>query len=305
MLLIDDYLEYLNGSVGKSEGTIGQYKTAVNLFMRYMKDIHFSITRETIKKVKLEHIDKYLSSINLVLDENGKRISGCSNGSKQNKVSALKSFFGYCKRIKLIKDNVILDIEELPAIPKRVRKYFEIEDCKTLIDSVGKRNLIRDRAIIILFLNTGLRLAELVKLNINCVNDNDLTIIGKGNKERRVCLNSKLKLVLKEYLLQRPQVESDALFLSERKLRISKSAVQNMLKNTIDRSGLKVDGDTDMLVHILRRTFATLEYQNGTDLNTLKEILGHEDIGTTQLYIVTSKKQMQNQAEKSIMSSII
>ncbi|MBK5239767.1 tyrosine-type recombinase/integrase, partial [Clostridium sp.] len=269
MLLIDDYLEYLNGSIGKSVGTIEQYKSATNLFIKYMKDNYFSLTRESIKKVNLEHIDKYLSSINLILDKDGKRISGCSNGTKQNKISALKSFFGYCKRIKLVKNNVILEIEELPTIPKRVRKYFEIEDCKKLIDSVGKRNLIRDKAIIILFLNTGLRLAELVKLNVNCVDDNNLTIMGKGNKERRVYLNSKLKLILKEYLLQRPQIESDALFLSERKLRISKSTVQNMLKNAIDKAGLKADGDTDMLVHVLRRTFATLEYQSGTDLNTL------------------------------------
>ncbi len=305
MLLIDDYLEYLSGSIGKSEGTIEQYKISVNLFMKYMKETYFSITRESAKKVRLEHIDKYLSSINLVLDEKGKRIAGCSNGSKQNKISALKSFFGYCKRIKLVKNNIILDIEELPAIPKRVRKYFEIEDCKILIDSVGKRNIIRDKTIIILFLNTGLRLSELIKLNVNCVNDNNLTIIGKGDKERPVYLNSKIKLVLKDYLSQRPESESNALFLSERKLRISKSAVQNMLKNTIERSGLKVEGDTDMLVHILRRSYATNEYQNGTDLEELRETLGHEDIRTTQLYVKTSKKQMQKQAEKSIMSSII
>ena len=305
MLLIDEYLNYLSGSAGKSEGTIKQYKTATNLFSKYMKDNHFSITRETVKKVNIEHIDKYLSSINLIVDKDGKRISGCSNSSKQNKISALKSFFGYCKRIKLTKENVILDMKEIPPIHKRVRKFFDIEDCKRLIDSVGKRNFIRDKTMIVLFLNTGLRLAELVKLNVNCVSDKNLTIIGKGDKERSVCLSSKIKLLLEEYLSQRPKSESKALFLSERDNRISKSAVQNMLKNAIERSGLKLEGDTDMLVHILRRSYATNEYQNGTDIVKLQEILGHEEIGTTQLYIRTSKKQMQNQAENSIMSNII
>jgi len=305
MLLIDEYLNYLSGSVGKSEGTIKQYKTSINLFSKYMKDNHFIIIRESVKKVSIEHIHKYLSSINLILDEDGKRISGSSNSSKQNKISALKSFFGYCKIIKLTKINIILDILELPPIHERVRRYFEIEECKKLIDSVGERNFVRDRTIIILFLNTGLRLSELVKLNINCVSNDNLTIIGKGNKERPVCLNSKLKLELNEYLLQRPQSESKALFLSERKLRISIGAVQNMLKNTIERSGLKIEGETDILVHILRRTFATLEYQNGMDIEELRQILGHKKIGTTQLYITTSKKQMKARAEKSIMSSII
>jgi integrase/recombinase XerD len=295
MLLIDEYRDYLQGVERKSKGTIEQYYSSVKMFCRYMKASKFSITRESVSKIKLSDIYGFLGSLK---ETNG-------NGASKNKVSALKSFIEFCKDIELVKHNIILDIKKLPSIEKRVRKYFDIEECKKLIESVGKRNLVRDKTIIILFLNTGLRLSELIKLNVNCVSDSDLTIIGKGNKERPVCLNAKTIIVLKEYLSQRPESDSSALFLSERGSRISKSAVQNLLKNTIKRAGLKLEGDTDMLVHILRRTFATLEYQNGTDLNKLKEILGHEDIGTTQLYIRASKEQMQNQAEKSIMSSII
>jgi len=294
-MLLDEYLEYLKSTEGKSSGTITQYHNSMKLFMNYMKEDKYSITRESIKKIKISDIYGFLATIS----------ESNSGSSRRNKISALKSFFEYCKEIELVKHNIIVDIKKQPKTPRRIPKYFNLDECKLLISSVGKRNLIRDKMIIILFLSTGLRLTELINLDINCVIDNNLTIIGKGNKERPVYLNQKIITLLKEYLLERGESDSNALFLSERNNRISKSAVQNLLRNAIDRAGLKLEGETDVLVHVLRHSFATNEYQNGTDIRLLQEVLGHEDIGTTQIYTHVNKKQMENQAENSIMSSII
>jgi integrase/recombinase XerD len=294
-MLLDDYLEYLKSTEGKSSGTIIQYQNSLKLFMKYMKEDEFSLTRESIKKIKISHIYGFLATIS---ETN-------AGGSRRNKISALKSFFEYCKEIELLKHNIIVDIKKQPKTPRRIPKYFNLEECKTLINSVGKRNLIRDKMIIILFLSTGLRLTELINLDVSCIIDNNLTIIGKGNKERPVYLNDKIIILLKEYLVERGESKSNALFLSERNNRISKSAVQNLLRNAIERAGLKLEGETDVLVHVLRHSFATNEYQNGTDIRLLQELLGHEDIGTTQIYTHVNKKQMVKQAENSIMSSII
>jgi len=236
-------------------------------------------------------------------DENDKMNNG--NGSRRNKISALKSFFNYCKIIDLIQHNIILDIDKQPKIPIRLPKFFTIEECKHLIECVGKRNAVRDKMIIILFLSTGLRLTELIKLDIRCIKNENLTIIGKGNKERNVYLSSGLISSLEKYIEQRPVTKETALFLSERGGRISKSAVQNILKNTIKRAGLKAEGETDVLVHILRHSFATNEYQSGTDIIMLQDLLGHADISTTKRYVSVSKKQMKEHANNSVMNSII
>jgi len=294
-MIIDDYLQYLKGTEGKSQGTIDQYNNSIKLWMNYMKENKFSITRQTISKVKISDIYSFLASI----------MNSNSGSSRRNKISALKSFFEYCKEIELLKHNIILDIKKQPKTPKRIPKYFNLEECKHLIDSISGRNIIRDRMIIILFLNTGLRLKELINLDINCVSNTNLRIIGKGNKERNVCLNLKTVALLEQYLKQRPKSKSTALFLSERGNRISKSAVQSLLKKTIKVAELNPEGKNDVLVHILRHSFASNEYQAGTDIRTLQVILGHEDIGTTQIYVQTSKEQMEKQAENSIMSSII
>ena len=303
-MLIDDYSIYLKAAKGRSDGTIEQYRNSVNLFNRYMKSINREVTKTSIKKVKLTDIYEFLASITKK-DLDSKKDNKCSNNSRRNKISALKSFFKYCKSIGLLKINITLEIETPPADKKKIRKYFDLTDCKKLIDSVGKRNMIRDKTIIIVFLNTGLRLEELSKLNTNCIEISNFKINGKGNKDRELCFNPKTIEVIKEYLLQRPKSKSDALFLSERMNRMSESAIQYMMKETIERAGLNPEHERDVLVHILRRSFATNEYQSGTDLNELKELMGHADIGTTQIYIRTSEEQMKKHAQKSIMQSII
>ena len=297
-MLIDDYLKYLKSTEGKSEGTIEQYKNSMNLFMQYLKENKESLTRESVKKIKISDIYGFLDSIS---GSNG-------SGSRRNKISALKSFFEYCREIDLLKHNIIKDIKKQPKIAKRIAKYFTLEECQKLIDSIGGRNKARDRMIITLFLNTGLRLEELVNLNVDCITNTSLNIIGKGNKERVIYLDATIINSLKSYLNNtRPESkgESKALFLSERLDRISKNAVQQAVNKAIKNAGLNVECKNDVSVHVLRHTFATLQFQAGVSIRTIQKMLGHEDISTTQIYVQVADDQMIEAARNNPLKSII
>lgn len=295
-MLLNEYLEYLKGTEGKSPGTINQYKNSINLWMKYMKDNKFSINKTSMNKVKISDIYGFLNNISE---------SNVGN-SRRNKISALKSFFEYCREIELIKHNIILDIKKQPKAPKRIPKYFSLEECKKLVNSISERNKLRDKMIIILFLNTGLRLKELVDLNITCISNEELTVIGKGNKERAIHLDTSIIDLLQEYIKNRPSNGKDknALFLSERLNRISKQAVQNLVNNAIKKAGLNVEEKNDVSVHVLRHTFATLQFQNGVSIRTLQKILGHEDISTTQIYIQVADNQMIEAARTNPLKTI-
>jgi integrase/recombinase XerD len=294
MLLIDEYKYYLEGVEGKSLGTIEQYYSSVKLFMQHMKDNKFSVTRESVSKIKVSDIYSFLGSLK---DMN-------SNSTRKNKVSALKSFMEFCKNVELVKHNIILDIKKLPKSEKRVPVYFTLEQCKLLLKSIGSRNKVRDNMIIVLFLNTGLRLSELCSLDVSCIEDKTLKIIGKGNKERPVYLNDDIRESLREYLEQRGVTEEKALFLSERGNRISKSAVQNLCKNAIENAGLNVEGKSDVCVHVLRHTAASIMINDGVDIRKIQEIFGHEDISTTQIYTHIAKQKLQDVADNSSLRTI-
>ncbi|MBZ9622896.1 tyrosine-type recombinase/integrase [Clostridium sp. FP2] len=297
MLLIDEYKDYLHGVEGKSAGTVEQYYSSVHLFMQYMKKSEFSITRQSIIKVKLSNIYGFINSLT----------ESNSNGTRRNKISALKSFFEYCKEIELLKHNIIVDLKKQPKKNKRIAKYFTLEECKRLVNSVGGRNKERDKMMIILFLNTGIRLAELVSLNISCIDNENLNIVGKGNKERVIHLDSSIIDLLKEYIKTTRAdsgIEVDALFLSERLTRVSSDSVQSAVNKAIANAGLNTEGKNDVSVHVLRHTFATLQFQNGVSIRTLQKILGHEDISTTQIYVQVADNQMIEAAKTNPLKSI-
>lgn len=141
-----------------------------------------------------------------------------SNNSRLRKLSSLKSFFNYLKKIEVIKYNVILDMdkEDKPKKEKRMPKYFTLEECKKLINSTKGRNQFRDKVIIMMFLTTGMRLSELVSLNVEDIKDSPMRIIGKGNKEREVYLCEKMDILLKEYLKSRPKRRKSFIFITTR-----------------------------------------------------------------------------------------
>ena len=205
---------------------------------------------------------------------------------------------------------------ETPKLDKRLPKYLSLDDSKKLLeateDNQSDENKERDVAIITLFLNCGLRLSELVSINIKDIdfNENKLTVIGKGNKERTIYLNKACVNALKNYLTVRPKegvkVDSKgsnkALFLSKRLERISKRTVQYLVNKELQRAGL----DTSKYsTHKLRHTAATLMYQYGqVDIRALQELLGHKSISTTEIYTHVSNEQVREAVEKNPLADL-
>ena len=196
---------------------------------------------------------------------------------------------------------------ETPKIGKRLPKYLSLDDSKKLLSVAANednRNSERNYAITTLFLNCGMRLSELVGININDIRFEDwqMTVIGKGNKERTIYLNKACIHSIQNYLNVRPKkgLSSDgekALFLSERKQRISKRAVQQIIYSELRQAGLDT---TKYSVHKLRHTAATLMYQYGNvDIRALQELLGHESISTTEIYTHVSNQQVRNAVESN------
>ena len=315
---LNSFLDYTMTILNKSPNTIKEYNYDLSMFLKFIK-IRFGITDEedfskieikdinldTIKKIKLDDIHAFLSY--LTNNYHSKA------ATRARKASSIRVFFNYlCAKANLIDDNPALNLET-PKLDKRLPKYLSLEDSKKLLtvtENEDNRNCQRDYAIITLFLNCGMRLSELVGININDINFSEcqLTVIGKGNKERTIYLNKACIKAIKNYLDVRPKdgIKTDkfnsknALFLSERRERISRRTVQHIVDKELMAAGL----DTRKYsTHKLRHTAATLMYQYGNvDIRALQEVLGHESISTTEIYTHVANKQARNAIESNPLS---
>jgi site-specific recombinase XerD len=225
--------------------------------------------------------------------------------SRARKVASIKSFFNYLTtKARLLEHNPAVELES-PKIIKRLPRYLNIEESKMLLASVSGKNRERDYAILTLFLNCGLRLSELVSININKIKNDTLTVIGKGNKERTIYLNKACKSALNAYLRVRPVegvIDKNALFLSERKKRISNKTVQYIVKKYIIAAGLDPERYS---THKLRHTAATLMYKHGhVDIRALQEILGHESVSTTEIYTHVDNQQLKEAVDSNPLAEI-
>ena len=294
-LILDDYLNYMETIRGTSPNTVKEYYYDLNTFFRYIKtryklvpsDLPFDeieihdIDLNLIKKINIQDLHAYISFVDKRL-ENG-------NHAKSRKVSSLRSFFNYLySKINVIDKNPAESLE-LPKTNSRYPVYLTLEQSETLLNTIlenaNEEYRKRDYAIIMLFLNCGLRLSELASIDINKIKKDDtLTVIGKGNKERTIYLNEACQDAIDDYLKVRPKDVNDpeALFISKRKNRMSNRAIQHMVERYFNKIGL----DTDIYsTHKLRHTAATLMYKYGNvDIRALQEILGHESVSTTQIY---------------------
>lgn len=216
------------------------------------------------------------------------------------KVSSLKSFFKYLNvKAKLIDFNPAKELDS-PKIVKSLPRYLELSESKQLLNSIEGRNKERDYAIITLFLNCGMRLNELVGINLSHIKGNRLTVLGKGNKERTVYLNEACIEAIEEYLKVRPKTglaDEDALFISSQKKRVSDKTVQYLVKKHIREAGLDA---TKYSTHKLRHTSATLMYKYGkVDIRALQEILGHENLNTTEIYTHVDSDEIRKAIENN------
>ena len=317
---INSFLDYSATILNKSPNTIKEYNYDLVMFLRFIK-IHFNLTDEvdfskipvkdisieTIKKITLNDIHAFLSYMAVELNS--------KSATRARKASTIRIFFNYLsQKAHLIEINPAQNLET-PKLDKRLPKYLNLEESKKLLQVTANednRNSQRDYAIITLFLNCGMRLSELVGINLQDIDfeESKLNVIGKGNKERTIYLNKACIKALKDYIDVRPkqgvkvdkQNSHKALFLSERRERISNRTVQYIVDKELRAAGL----DTSKYsTHKLRHTAATLMYQYGNvDIRALQELLGHESISTTEIYTHVNNEQVRNAIEKNPLSNI-
>lgn len=311
---LNDYIFYLSITKGRSKRTVEEYYTDIRMFLRYLiyirtpdDDIKYNeipikkLTVSDLNAVTLKQIYEYTYFLREERANSGKAIA--------RKVSALKGLFKYFhKQMHLIDNDPTADLE-LPSYQKSLPKYLSLNESLELLNisaSVESSDEKRDYCILTLFLNCGMRLSELVGLNINDINFNEKTmrLLGKGNKERIIYINDACVVALKDYISERenPANEPNALFLSRNKKRISKRRVQQIVEKSLSNAGLQNRG---LSTHKLRHTAATLMYQHGNvDTLTLKEILGHKSISTTEIYTHLSSEILKNAADSSPLAHV-
>lgn len=314
---VNSFLDYTITILNKSPNTVKEYNYDIANFLKYIKK-QFKLTDEAdlkeikindmdisiLKKITLQDIHGYISYMAIDLKS--------SPATRARKISAIRVFFKYLtSKAKIIDVNPAQDLET-PKLGKRMPRYLSLEESKKLLNvsqDDTDRNSVRDHAIITLFLNCGMRLSELVGINISNIDfsESRMTVIGKGNKERTIYLNKACMNALTDYLSIRPHDKvkndsRDALFLSERKERISNRTVQNIVKNELARAGLDT---TKYSVHKLRHTAATLMYQYGdVDIRALQELLGHESISTTEIYTHVNDERVRNAVENNPLANL-
>lgn len=298
-----NFLNYLPAMRGASKNTLIGYSSDLVLFFKYLK-IERGLVDPTVdfNDIKISDIENSLLSsiteedligfINWTIIERNN-----TEKTRARKVACLKSFFRYLhKKAKIIENNPAMDLES-PRVGKRKPIFLTYDESLQLLSSINSRNNVRDFCIITLFLNCGLRLSELCSINVIDIRDDTLSVIGKGNKQRIIPLNEACMDAINKYLevredmiqkaeaVDKKSLSSDAkkaLFLSERKQRISKRTVQVLVEKYVKEAGLHGRKYT---VHKLRHTAATLSYRGGADILAIQQLLGHESVSTTQIYV--------------------
>ena len=307
---LSDFLEYSLSIKGRSEKTVSEYYLDLRTFYRFLVirfklspkikdfeniDINL-VSLDTLKKIRIMDLHSFIAYID--------RERNNSNRTKARKIACLRSFFKYLYSIvKLIPENPALDLET-PKKNSRLPVALTLNESKNLLTSISGSNEKRDYAIITLFLNCGLRLSELIGINIDKIKGDTLTVVGKGNKERTIYLNDVCVKAIEEYLEVRPDAKlghENALFISNRKTRFTQKGVQHMVNKYLKESGLS---GMKYSPHKLRHTAATLMYQYGhVDIRALQEILGHESVSTTQIYTHIDKEQLRDAVKQNPLNN--
>lgn len=325
-IFLNDFLDYSSTILNKSPNSIKEYNYDIAHFLKYIKYRYrmtnvrdkneiktieiFDMSLNDINKITLEDIHGFLSYLKDTYDSKPATLA--------RKASTIRIFFKYLyNKTHKINQNPAEDLEN-PKQEKRLPKYLTLEQSKQLLEVASSPkptakgnhdNSVRNYAIITLFLNCGMRLSELVGINIKDISfeDNKLNVIGKGNKERAIYLNEACQKAVKAYLEVRPHDSvdynsRDALFLSEQKKRISRRMVQQIVKDELFLAGID---QKKYSVHKLRHTAATLMYKYGNvDIRALQELLGHESIATTQIYTHVDNDQIRTAVEKNPLANL-
>lgn len=312
--VLRDFLAYHETIQGHSSKTVDEYFLDLRTFLRYMK-IEKGLTPRSvpldeipiddvdvalIRSVTLADVYSYLSFLSRDRAKNHNAPqAGCGleASTRARKVASIRSFYKYLvNKAKVMTDNPIQELDA-PRQRQTLPRFLTLDECIQLLDSIDGANAERDFCIITLFLNCGLRISELVGLNLTDVREDRMRVLGKGNKERFVFLNAACRAALDDWLAVRAQsaaIDPYALFITRKRTRITKDGVHYMIKKRLKAAGLDSEKYS---AHKLRHTAATLMLKNGVDVRTLQEILGHEHLNTTQIYTHVDSDAMRQAAE--------
>lgn len=309
--LLRDFLVYHETIQGHSRRTVDEYYLDLRSFFRFLKrdrrlvpaQIPFDqipiddVTIDLIRTVTLTDIYAYFNYLS--------RDRGLNNASRARKVATIRSFYKYLtNKAKLLDVNLVQDLDA-PRLKKALPKYLDLDESLELLDHVEGKNAIRDYCILTLFLNCGLRISELIGLNKTDVRVDRLRVLGKGNKERILYLNEACQQALNDWLTERDAmtlVDQEALFVTlQNRRRITRAAVHKLVKKHLSDAGLD---STQYSAHKLRHTAATLMLQNGVDVRTLQEVLGHDHLNTTQIYTHVDNEELRTAARANPLASV-
>ena len=312
--ILRDFLTYHETIKGQSPRTISEYYLDLRMFLRFMllmrsdMPIHTQLDDIPIKNLDLDFIRQitttdvfeflsYLANDRTINPDAPAPEYGISPSARARKLSAIKSFYKYLTvRTKQLTNNPVADME-YPKLRKSLPKYLTLEQSASLLKAVSGPNEKRDYAILMLFLNCGIRRSELVGLNISDVYEDRIRVVGKGNKERFVYFGTPCRKAIDAYLVERnKKILSDnrALFGSRDHNRISVTAVHRLVKKYLTMAGLD---STQFSAHKLRHTAATMMLSGGVDVKTVQEVLGHENLNTTQIYTHIENTELKIAAE--------
>lgn len=310
--ILKEYLFYQETVRARSSKTVNEYFIDLRTFFRYLK-IHRGLVPSDVEfdKIKIDDVDlDILKTVTLndayeymnylVRDRNNKV------AARARKCSSLKGYFKFLSSNRKYLDKNPLEDLEMPKKPKKLPKYLTLEQSMELLNSVEGDYKERDYAILTLFLNCGLRVSEMAGLNYTDIRtDNTIRVVGKGNKERVIYLNKACVNALNDYMKVRPVdgvKDKKALFISRNHNRMSVKTIQAMVYKYLAKIGLDAQGYS---CHKLRHTAATLMYQYGdVDVRVLKEVLGHENLGTTEIYTHLSSTQLKSAADNNPLANV-
>lgn len=306
---LHDYLNYLSVIENFSDNTIVSYYLQIRMFLRFIqcRNAGGEIDRVRLEQTKIANIS--LSSIEQLVPEDiydylafaATKLQN-ESGARSLKLTALRSFFGYLVKVACILPyDITVDIVS-PKKTHTVPRYLSLDEAYKMLDTVDGPYAARDFCILLLLVTCGMRVSELVKLDLDDIRDDKLRLQGKGRKERFVYLNDACLNATTAYLRERATypiiTDKNAMFISRNKgSRISVRRVQQIVEKALRKAGLAGKG---LSTHKLRHTAATLMYQSGAaNVLELKEILGHTSISTTELYTHVDDEQLRQAMKHS------
>lgn len=319
--ILREFLTYHETIKGQSPLTISEYYLDIRMFLRFIKLMRNDMPIQTnlddidIKNVDIDFIRRidtsdiydflsFLANDRVINPESNLPEYGIEASARARKLSSIKSFYKYLTvRTKLLDENPVADME-YPKLRKSLPKYLTLEQSAALLRAVSGPNEKRDYAILMLFLNCGIRRSELVGLNISDVYEDRIRVIGKGNKERFVYFGTSCRKAIDQYLEIRNKVilsDNRALFGSQKGNRITVTAVHRLVKKALLQAGID---STQYSAHKLRHTAATMMLSGGVDVKTVQEVLGHENLNTTQIYTHIENTELKIASEANPLSKL-